>query len=160
MNGQQKIWDLLETQGVAYTVTQHEAVFTIEGLAALHLPHPEAVAKNLFLRDKKQRYYLLAARKDKRLDLKALGSGLGAKSLRFASPEELLTHLGLTPGTVGPLGAINDTAHAVQILLDDSFRGALIGVHPNDNTATVWLETEELVRVLQSLGSCVTYLAL
>lgn len=152
---------LFRREGIAYELTEHPAVFTIEEMLALHLPHAEAVAKNLFLRDdKKRRYYLVCARQEKRVDLKELQQKIASRRLSFASEEDLQRLLGLTKGSVTPLGILNDTERQVSVVLDEAFRGTLIGVHPNQNTATVWLQTEDLLRLLQQHGNPVCFIAL
>src|SRR5919198_551216 len=73
----------------------------------------------------------------KRVDLRALADQIGDGKLSFASPERLMTHLGLTPGSVSPFGLINDRAHAVRVVLDrDLKQASRLSVHPNINTAT------------------------
>ena len=74
------------------------------------------------------------------------------------SMEELADLLGLTPGSVTPFGALNDKEHRVTLLLDEDYRGKLIGVHPNDNTATVWLPADALVELLRQQGSTVEFI--
>ena len=59
----------------------------------------------------------------------------------------------LVPGSVTPFGLLNDTAHDVHWYLDAEFAGHKIGVHPNDNTATVWMQTDDLVRLIKKQGN-------
>lgn len=61
--------------------------------------------------------------------------------------------MGLTPGSVTPLGILNDSGHRVHFYLDAEFTGNKIGVHPNDNTATVWMQAEDLLRLIQEHGN-------
>ena len=120
------------------------------------MPHPEADAKNLFVReDKTQNYYLITVKGDKRADLKALRKAEGLRQLKFASAEELESVLHLIPGAVTPLGLLNDETCRVTLYLDSYFLQppALVGAHPNDNTATVWLRTEDLVRLIEAHGN-------
>ena len=143
----------LTAQGIAYEVTEHPAVYNMEEAARVALPYPEADAKNLFVRDdKKRHYYMITVRGDKRVDLKAFRKQYGLRSLSFASPDELMEILGLVPGAVTPLGLLNDQERKVELFLDTEFTGR-IGVHPNDNTATVWMDTQDLVRLLREHGS-------
>ncbi len=140
---------------IPYEVTEHGAVFNMAELAAVDLPYPSADAKNLFVRDdKKRNYYLITVKGDKRVDLNRFRQENGLRRLSFASAEELLAHLRLTPGSVTPLGLLNDEEHSVKLFLDDYFLAppARIGVHPNDNTATVWLQTDDLLRLLHENG--------
>ena len=150
-------YQYLAEHGVAYEVTEHAAVYNMEELDAIELPYPDRDAKNLFVRDeKKQNYYLITVRGDKRIDLNAFRRAHGLKRLGFARPEELEHFLKLIPGAVTPLGLLNDEERAVTLFLDAAFAdGGLIGVHPNDNTATVWLKTEELVRLIREHGNAV-----
>ena len=152
--GRQETIEYLHAQGVSFEITEHKAVYNMEELSDVVLPYPEADAKNLFVRDdKKRKYYLLTVQGDKRVDLKEFRRRHGTRSLSFASDDELSRYLGLFPGAVTPLGALNDETRSVKVFLDRAFAGGLIGVHPNDNTATLWLNKEDLVRVLQAHGT-------
>ena len=92
---------------------------------------------------------------DKRADLKALRKAEGLRQLKFASAEELESVLHLIPGAVTPLGLLNDETCRVTLYLDSYFLQppALVGAHPNDNTATVWLRTEDLIRTIEAHGN-------
>lgn len=152
----QEIYALLAENGVWHEITEHKAVFNMAELAEVEIPYPEGNAKNLFLRDDKKRgYYLLTVRGDKRVDLKQFRRAHGLRPLSFASEEELAALLGLFPGAVTPLGLLNDAQHIVKLFLDAELLAppGLVGVHPNDNTATVWLKTEDLLRILREHGS-------
>ncbi len=151
----------LARAGIAYELTPHAAVYTIDEMCALALPHGDRVAKNLFLRDdKKRNYYLVVAREDKRVDLKALRQTLGARPLSFASETDLNALLGLSAGSVTPLGVLNDGERRVRVFIDRAFQGGLIGVHPNDNRATVWLQADELLRFIRKNGNEADWAAL
>lgn len=144
----------LDRHGVAYEVTEHRAVYNMADVADVELPHTKADAKNLFLRDDKRRnYYLVCLRAEKRLDLRTLRRSQGTRPLSFASPHELQERLGLTPGSVTPLGLLDAESRSIPLILDRGFAGELIGVHPNDNTATVWLQTDDLVRLVREHGN-------
>ena len=64
-----------------------------------------------------------------------------------------MEYMQLTPGSVSPLGLLNDPEHRVQFYLDAELAGNKIGVHPNDNTATVWMETDDLIKLIQNNGN-------
>ncbi len=149
----QEAYQYLTERGIAYEVTEHEAVYNMEELEAVALPYPEWDAKNLFVRDDKRRgYYLITVRGDRRVDLKAFRREHGLRVLSFASAEELSEMLGLTPGAVTPLGLLHDKEHRVRFYLDAAFEGNKIGIHPNDNTATVWMQAEDLMALLRQNG--------
>lgn len=156
----QDIYRSLTAQKIPYEVLEHKAVFNMEELSALALPHPEWDAKNLFLRDDKQQYYLLTVQGDKRVDLKQFRKAHGLRPLRFASAEELESVLGLIPGAVTPLGILNDGDHRVHFYLDSAFAGSKIAVHPNDNSATVWMQADDLMKLIQHHGNPAEYTAL
>jgi len=154
----QEIYEYLKQHEIWHEITEHEAIFNMEESAALHLPYPEAEAKNLFLRDdKKQHYYLLTVKSEKRVDLKAFRQQQGTRPLTFVSAEELMTILGLIPGAVTPLGLLNDEERKVAFYLDCEFlqNPGFLGVHPNDNTATVWLKAEDLMKIIGNHGNIV-----
>ena len=144
----------LTEHGVAYEITEHAAVFNMEELDAVWLPYPEWDAKNLFVRDdKKRNYYLITVKGDKRVDLREFRKQHGLRNLTFASAEDLLAYMGLTPGSVTPLGLLNDPEHRVRFYLDGAFAGNRVGVHPNDNTATVWMQADDLVWLVRENGN-------
>ena len=159
----QEILSLLDERGVSYELTEHKAVYNMAELAEVVLPYPEADAKNLFVRDDKKRgYYLITVKGDKRADLKAFRRQNGTRPLSFASAEDLMARLGLIPGAVSPFGLLNDAERSVIFCLDREFLDASgrIGVHPNDNTATVWLAAADLLSLIQEHGSPIRLIAL
>ena len=125
----QETYDYLRARGAAFEITEHKAVYNMEECADLELPYPESDAKNLFVRDDKRRsYYLITVRGDKRVDLKAFRRAHGTRSLSFASPEELQQYLHLTPGSVTPLGLLQDETRSVQFFLDEDGQADLVAV--------------------------------
>ena len=149
----QEKYDYLTTYGIDFEVTEHPAVFNMAEVAEISLPHPEADAKNLFVRDdKKLHYYMITVQGDKRVDLKKFRKQHGLRNLSFASAEDLRSILDLIPGAVTPLGILNDQERRVELYLDAAF-SELIGVHPNDNTATVWMKTVDLIRIITEHGN-------
>lgn len=151
----QEVYDFLTSRGIEYEVTEHGAVFNMEEMAHVELPHQEADAKNLFVRDdKKRNYYLITVRGDKRVDLKKFREEHSTRQLSFASENDLMSLLDLIPGAVTPLGILNDSEKKVKLFLDEELlKCGLIGVHPNDNTATVWLKTTELIDIITEHGN-------
>ena len=155
----QEIYEYLKNKNIQHKVTEHEAVYNMEELAQTDLPYPEAVAKNLFVRDdKKRNYYLIAVKGDKKVNLKEFRQKNHTRPLSFASEQDLLDIMGLRPGSVTLLGILNDSEKRVSAFIDQDFMDlpGLIGVHPNDNTATVWLKTEDLIGLLKEHGNMVS----
>ena len=149
-----EIYQYLTENNIWYEITKHEAVYNMEELKAVELPYPEWDAKNLFVRDdKKRNYYLITVKGEKRVDLKEFRKQNGLRNLSFASEADLMEYMRLIPGAVSPLGLLNDPEHQVQFYLDAELAGKKIGVHPNDNTATVWMETDDLIKLIQNNGN-------
>ncbi len=151
----------MEERGLWFEVTEHQPVRNMEEIASVPLPYPEANAKNLFVRDKKRRdYYMITVQGDKRVDLREFRQKNGTRYLTFASPEELRELLGLVPGAVSPFGLLNDRERRVQLFLDEALTAppGLIGLHPNNNTATLWMKTADLIALLREHGSTVRVL--
>lgn len=148
------VYAVLKEHDVPYEKYEHAAVFTTAESEALCANVPEKSSKNLFLtNDKGTRHFLVTIAHDKRADLKKLGEYLGERHLRFASAERLKKYLGLTPGSVSPLGLINDTEREVRFLIDeDLLAQEKLYIHPNINTATVAIPTLDFKRLIGSLG--------
>ena len=152
----QEIYDLLIQKNIPHEITEHEGVYNMAEVAMIELPHPEAEAKNLFIRDdKKQNFYLITVKGDKRVDLKQFRKDHSTRALHFVSAELLMEILGLIPGAVTPMGLLNDSECKVHWFLDKAFldEPGLIGVHPNDNSATVWLNVEDLADLIKEHGN-------
>ena len=157
----QEIYDYLRFCRIWFEANEHPAVFHMGDISELHLSHPEAEAKNLFLRDdKKQNYYLVTVKGDRKVNLKELRQRNGTRPLSFASENDLMDILHLTAGSVTPFGLLNDTERKVSFFLEASFLegSGLIGVHPNENTATVVLKTPDLLNLIHEHGNPVRLL--
>ena len=145
---------LLDARGISYELAEHEAVFHMGALAEAGVPHLDRIAKNLLLRDDKKRaFFLVSVWGEKRLDLKAFRKAHGTRPLTFASDDDLQRLLALTPGSVTPLGLLNAAPESVRWFIDEDFfiDEGIIGVHPNDITATVWLKTGVLMALISDL---------
>ena len=154
-----EVYEFLRIKGIEFEATEHEAVYNMKELDAVDLPYPEDDAKNLFVRDdKKRNYYLITVKGDKRIDLKAFRKTFDTRPLRFASEDDLESIMGLIAGAVTPLGVLNDDECKVHLFIDKEFLGdpGRIGAHPNDNTATVWLQTQDLIDLVSEHGNTVT----
>ena len=153
--GKAEVLQYLDDQEVFYQKVEHEPVFTMEGMEQLNLLFAAEVVKNLFLRDDKKRaYYLVVMPEDKPANLKALRAMLESRPLRFASADDLEAILGLRAGAVSPLGVLNDDERRVQVVLDKelcSYAG--LGIHPNDNTATLHVPLPDVLAMLDAHGT-------
>lgn len=149
----QETYQYLKDHNIPFEITEHRAVYNMEELDSIDLPYPEGDAKNLFVRDdKKKNYYLITVKGDKRVNLKDFRKAHGLRPLSFASPEDLKKYMDLTPGAVTPLGLLNVEGAPITMYLDAEFKDSIIGIHPNENTATVWLQGDDLVKLLRENG--------
>ena len=152
----------LTEMGIAFEMDEHEPVYTIEEMDALGITAKGLVAKNLFLRDAKgKRHFLVLLPGEKHADVKKIEAQAGSTHLSFASDERLMKYLGLTKGAVTPFGLLNDENQAVEVLLDQGLRGKpRIGFHPNENTATLWVSYDDLMKFLKERGNKVKFVNL
>jgi Ala-tRNA(Pro) deacylase len=157
---EQSVRDHLSSLGIEFERYEHPPVATAED-AAQHWSGIDAVhCKNLFLRNQRgDRHYLVIIEHTKRADLRSVANQIGDGKLSFASPERLMTHLGVTPGSVSPFGLINDRVHHVRVFLDRALRSAnRISFHPNINTVTFTLPYRDFERFLAASGNHTKYL--
>lgn len=159
----QEIYDFIKNKNVWYEITEHKAVFNMDELSEIEIPYPEFDAKNLFVRDdKKRNYYLITVKGNKRIDLKEFRNNNNTRPLSFASEQDLMSIMNLIAGSVTPLGLLNDNELKVIFYLDKDFLNGkqIIGVHPNDNTATLWLKVTDLIDIIQEHGNQVNVVEL
>ncbi|MEM7694583.1 MAG: prolyl-tRNA synthetase associated domain-containing protein [Pseudomonadota bacterium] len=133
---------------------EHEAAFTVAQSQSLGLETVGLHTKNLFLKDKKGAIFLLTAPEDAEIDLKTVHKALGGRGrVSFGAPALLAETLGVAPGSVTPLGLINDTEARVRFFVHPGVAAARhINVHPLRNTATVTLTQDEFCRLLAHVG--------
>lgn len=155
MYGKEEVRNLLDKKGISYEWVEHEAAYTIDDMVRMGFDENLDVAKNLFIRDGKgSNHYIIVVRSDKKVDLKGFGKTFGLTRLSFASAERLEKHLGLKKGAVTPLGILNDTERKVKVYFDRDFMDMdRIGVHPNDNTASVYLSVKDLFDIIKEHGN-------
>ena len=132
----------------------------MEEMDSLGIFSKGVVGKNLFLRDNKgKRHFLVFVYGDKHTDLISIQNELGIKHVSFGSAERLDKYLGLTKGSVSPLGVINDTDAAVEFIIDSDFKNcSVVGVHPNQNTSIVWLTFDDLMKVIRENGNKIDFI--
>jgi Ala-tRNA(Pro) deacylase len=158
----QQLLDYLTSLDIPHETVTHEAVFTVEESQAVTASIPGGHTKNLFVKDKKGRLFLVSAEKHARIDLKRLHEHLGAQGrLSFCSAEQMMTHLGVTPGSVCAFAVYNDKAGAVTMVLDQGLMAHdRINFHPLINTMTTGIARDDLVRFLKATGHDPLILAL
>ena len=148
------LFALFDRLGIATTTHEHEAVFTVAESRHVKEQIPGGHTKNLFLKDKKGRLFLVVALGDAVIDLKRLHEVIGASGrLSFGSGELLEEVWGVKPGSVTPFGAIADTAGHVTVILDAAMmEHEILNYHPLENTATTSIARDDLVAFLSATG--------
>jgi Ala-tRNA(Pro) deacylase len=157
-----RVFDTLDALGIQYDRYEHPPVFTGDEAAVHWSAIPGTQVKNLFLRNKKgDRHYLAILEIHKQVDLRRLVKIVGDDRFSFASPERLMAHLGVTPGSVSPFGLINDESRRVMVMVDEDLRRAeRLIFHPNINTASVTIAFADLEKFLASRGNVVRWIRL
>ena len=147
------LFALLDRIGVEHSTLQHPPVFRVEEGQEIKAALPGAHTKNLFLKDAKDRLWLISALGETRIDLKALPAAIGSARLSFGREALLQEALGVRPGSVTLFALINDPAHRVRLVLDKALLAhALVNFHPLSNDATTAISREGMLRFLQALG--------
>lgn len=159
MDKKEKVLKKLDELNIHYKLIDHPAVYTIDTMDELHLNKNGHIVKNLFLKNSNgKKHYLVVLKGDKKADLKSIKSQINSTALSFASEERLEKHLGLSKGSVTPLGIINDEEHLVNIVLDEDLKNEeILGVHPNVNTSTVFISYNDLIKFINSFGNEIFY---
>ena len=143
----------LDDLGIATETFEHPPVFTVEE-ARTHCGHlPGGHCKNLFLKDKKGRLWLIVTLESQPIDLKALNQALGAARFSFGKPELLFETLGVTPGSVTPFALINDLDLRVSVVLDAAMMAMeRLNYHPLSNDATTAITPQGPLDLITSFG--------
>lgn len=148
-----KLFDSFKDHQISYELHTHPALFTVEDSDKLQVCIEGAHSKNLFLRDKKKKYFLVSTLSTKRVDLKVLSKNFGNGHFSFGNAEELFALLGVIPGSVTPYGLVNDQHHQVTFLLDKDFMSYdLVNFHPLRNDMTVSVRTAHFLTYFEKIG--------
>lgn len=142
----------LASLGIETTILEHPAVFTVEESAEIKAALPGAHSKNLFLKDKKGRVFLVTAEAEATINLKTISEKIGASGrVTFGKPEQLFELTGLIPGSVTPFGVLNDVDGQITVVIDSAMMEAeTLNFHPLENTATMSIHRADLLTFLES----------
>ena len=144
----------LDTLGIRTSTVDHPPLYTVDQSRALRGEIPGAHTKNLFVKDKKGRYFLLTVEEDAEVDLKSVHQAIGATGrVSFGKPDALMDLLGVLPGAVTALGVINDEGGLVTLVLDAALmQNEIVNCHPLTNEATTTIASSDLVRFAEATG--------
>lgn len=162
MKSSDDLFSFLSELSIDVKNTEHEAVFTVAESQALRDEIEGGHTKNLFLKDKKGRYFLLTVLEDAEIDLKTVHQKIGAQGrVSFGKPEPLMEYLGVLPGSVTAFGIINDTGNQVSLILDARLmENEIINCHPLRNTATTSIAAEDLKKFVTATDHALQIIAL
>ena len=148
------LFAFLDSLGIAVKTTKHPPLFTVAESRALRGEIAGGHTKNLFLKDKKDNYFLVTVDEEAVVDLKQIHHLIGAASrVSFGKPEALMDLLGVTPGAVTVFGLINDHRAQVQLILDEALmENAIINGHPLTNEATTSIGNADLLSFARATG--------
>jgi Ala-tRNA(Pro) deacylase len=150
----QELLEFLKLLEVDCTTVRHQQVQTIEESRKMRGHIPGVHTKNLFLRDAKKRFFLLVTEETTAIDLKIIGSKIGATGkLSFATAADLLGVLSVVPGAVSLLALVNDTDKKTTLVLDPALlKSSLVNCHPLSNEFTTSLSPEGILTFLSAIG--------
>lgn len=153
MRGEAGLLADLETLAIPFTAHEHIAVFTVAESDAVNADIAGAHTKNLFLKDAGGSFWLVTVPSDARVDLKALPAAIGCKRVSFGKADDMQRLLGIAPGSVTPLAAINAEPGSITVVLDAKLGEAeCINVHPLRNTGTLGLSGAAILDLLCHWG--------
>ena len=153
MRGEAGLLADLDALGVPFAAYEHVAVFTVAESDEVNAAIPGAHTKNLFLKDNGGAYWLVTVPGEARVDLKALPAAIGSKRVSFGKADDMERLLGITPGSVTPLAAINAPPGSITVVLDEELAAAeTVNVHPLRNTATLGLPGAVILDLLRHWG--------
>lgn len=149
-----QLFAFLADLGISVTTMTHPPLYTVADSQALRGDIPGGHTKNLFLKDRKDQYFLLTVEEDATVDLKTIHTQIGAAGrVSFGKPEALMELLGVIPGAVTAFGVINDTENRVRLFIDEALlRHDVINAHPLTNEATTSIGTQDLLRFAKATG--------
>jgi Ala-tRNA(Pro) deacylase len=149
----EQLFEHLAKLGIETATLDHQPVMTVAESEHVTGHLPGVHTKNLFLRDEKRALFLVTAPWERQIKINQLHKLLGCKRLSFGSADLLMEVLGVPPGSVTSLAAINDTTRRVTVVLDKWLaEQELVNCHPLTNTATTTLKTTDLIRFLVDTG--------
>ena len=147
------LFERLQSLDIDTSTVDHPPLFTVEESQALRGEIPGAHTKNLFLKDKKGRLWLVVTLEQAAIDLKTLHKRIESGRLSFGKPDLLMETLGIPPGSVTPFALINDIECRVQVVLDAAMMECdPLNFHPLENTATTTIRAGDLERFIRACG--------
>ena len=141
--------ELLKKEKYEIEVHQHDPLFSVEDSKKLRGKINGAHSKNLFLKNKKNEFFLLSCEEADRIDLKKISKSLDLGNISFAKQEYLEQYLKIKPGSVSPFGLLNDVESFVNFYLEQTlYESKFVNFHPLINTFTITIETKKFIEFM------------
>ena len=141
--------ELLKKENYNITVHQHDALFTVQDSKKFRGKIEGVHTKNLFLKNKKNKFFLLTCEEADKIDLKKISKALDLGNISFAKEEYLDQYLKIKPGSVSPFALLNDESGEVDFYLEQTlYESKFINFHPLINTLTITIETDKFIQFL------------
>ena len=153
--------EILSAKALDFQIHDHDPLYTVEESEKLRGEIKGAHTKNLFLKNKKNNFFLLSCDENAKVDLKRFSKSIEAKNLSFANSEYLEKLMGIKPGSVSPYALLNDNNNVVEFYLDETlFKSDTINFHPLINTTTISLKTSVFVDFIIEKGKKINIFSL
>lgn len=150
----QQLLNMLDELGYETKTHEHEAVFTVEESEAVTAKILGGHTKNLFVKDKKDNFFLIVAGNHARISLNKVHELIGAQTrVSFGKPEKLMEYLGVKPGSVNAFAPLNDKENRVKVIIDEPLlENETINCHPLTNEMTTTISREDLLAFLEHIN--------
>ena len=141
--------ELLKEENYEIELHQHDALFTVEDSKKLRGKIDGAHSKNLFLKNKKNEFFLLSCEEADNIDLKKISKSLKIGNVSFAKEKYLDKYLKIKPGSVSPFALLNDEGGQVDFYLEQTlYESKFVNFHPLINTFTITIETSMFIEFM------------
>ena len=140
---------ILKQKDYVFDLHKHKPLFTVEDSKQLRGIINGGHSKNLFLKNKKNNFFLISCEENEEIDLKLLSKLLRLGNVSFAKKEYLMKYLGIKPGSVSPYALLNDENNVVSFFLEKKlYENELINFHPLINNATITMKTNKFIKFM------------
>ena len=144
-----KLLELFRDKRLDFQIHDHQPLYTVEDSENLRGSIKGFHTKNLFLKNKKDNFFLFSCEENARVDLKRFSKSIDAKNLSFANENYLEKYLGIKPGSVSPYALLNDIENVVEFYLDEKLvKSDIINYHPLINTSTISIKTKDFINFI------------
>ena len=159
MLSEKKLLTLIEEKGLDFKLYAHEPLFTVEESIKYRGTIDGAHSKNIFLKNKKNQFFLFSCIEDTHINLKKISKSLALGNISFANEDYLMNILGIKPGSVSPFGLLNDEEKKVKFFFDQEFMEyEIVNFHPLINTSTVSIAPNDLINLIEQRHSKVEFI--